>query len=508
LQWFSRYYMGENLEIPSVATWWCGQKAECKFVLENIERLAIKPTFMVPGSRSYFGPLMSASERRELIVRIKAQPEMYCGQEIVSNATIPIYENGRLSSRHFQLRVFLVPTEDGWKMMPGGLVRYAPSEGNLMVSMQTGGQSKDTWVIRSEAGSGKSKTKQPVEKVNVRRHSSDLPSRTANNLFWLGRYIERAESQARLLRTLCNLLIDEIGSEDQLAGLPFLDQVISFGADVTALIDGGLLDFGEVEKIIIKAIYDLNDPESLLTNVNEIIRTASKVKERLSVDTWKRLEGLRDVADSKKTRKVSIFDEETLDILDMALDELSSFVGNVSENMIRSQGWLFLQIGRRAERGLAISALLDSAFQSVNIEDETMLSRLLEWADSSITYRRRYLNTLLPSNVLDLLCFDSSNPRSLAYQAESIREYLLQLPHSQLNSRHIIDQISLRFYSRIGLIEPDVFLDGGEEDRRARVKTFFKETSQDFMQLCDSMAQHYFAHTARAEETKPQTLIG
>ncbi len=507
LPWFCRSFLGESLEIPSVATWWCGQPTEMKYVLENIDRLAIKPTFYGPGARSYFCPQLSSAEKQDLVARIKAQPELYCGQEIVSNATTPVYEDGRLQSRHFQLRVFLVPDGNGWSMLPGGLARHAEQKDDLIVSMQAGGESKDTWVLRDPLSKSSRKTSRGSEPPSIRRNANDLPSRTADNLFWLGRYVERAESQARLLRALCHLLVDQIGGESQLCALPFLEQIMPPGDDAKRLATEDQLDFPLAEAAVLDATYDLESSESFLSNLTHIERTAERVKERLSIDTWKRLQMMRDLARRERPQTNSLLEEDTILLLEASLDDLSSFIGNVAENMTRSQGWRFLQIGRLIERSLAICFLLDSAFQR-HRQDDDLLSKLLDWADSSITYRRRYLNTLNPSRVLDLLCCDVSNPRSLAFQAETLRELLAALPHGNFGSRHPIDQIALRAYSRIGLMEPASLLAGGDKARRGKIGAFFEKTRSDIMKLSTALAQQYFAHTARSVESRPKTFIG
>lgn len=511
LPWFARSFLGENLEIPSVATWWCGQSEEREYVIENIDKLAIKPTFWRDSSITLFGPYLSAQEKENLILRIRENPEGYCGQEIVSNGTIPIYENGKLESRHFQLRVFLIPDGNGWKMMPGGLARYASSENNLIVSMQRGGESKDAWVSRDHKKTkGKRATPELAPQAPVRRKSNDLPSRTANNLFWLGRYLERTESQARLLRTLNDLLINQVGTDSQTDMIPFLEQIIEPDTDLSEIIDpkSGVADFARAEQIAIRATYDLSNFESLISNLKHIEQAASTVKDRLSIDTWKRASKLRDLAEVSVTNNPSVFDDQTSILLDATLENLASFVGNLMENMTRSQGWRFMQIGRRAERGIAISCLLRSAFHQPGPINETLLSNLLIWADSSITYRRRYLNTLQSGRVLDMLCFDSSNPRSLAFQAESLRDTIAALPHRLKIDRHPIDVLSLRLYSRLGLSDPDTLLEGGKSKNRKEVESFFNALCDDFMELATTIEKTYFAHTFLLDESQAQTLIG
>lgn len=510
LPWFCGNFLGENLELPSVATWWCGEKSEKKYVFEHLHELAVKPTFWGGNSKTHFGPLMSAGELQELRGKIEKQPELYCGQEIVSNATVPVTKDSGMDSRHFLLRVFLIPSDDGWKIMPGGLARYAASPDDLTVSMQSGGESKDTWVLLQES----KKTHRPIpankrETIQIRRNTNDLPSRTANNLFWLGRYIERSESLTRLIHTTCSLIIDET-AEAQSVAVPFIEQVMAVGEDSSTLIlpDTGELNLQATEAILLKAIYEEENPESLISNLYAIARAAEKVKERLSVDTWKRVQKVRGLGMNIGHTPLSVTEEETMVLLEQVLDELTSFTGNVMDNMTRSQGWRFLQLGRRIERGLSISFLLKSAFTHAQVKDERLLSYLLIWADSVITYRRRYLNHLQATSVMDLLCFDTSNPRSLAFQAESLRELLSLLPHTHESKKHPIDRHALRLFSRIGLGDPATLLRKSGRSPGKEMSQFFSETIGDFSSLSGALEQTYFAHIAMTREQPPQAYMG
>ncbi len=511
LPWFCRSYLGESLELPSVATWWCGEKSEEKYVLEHLAELAIKPTFWDGRSKSYFGPLMSSGELEDLRNRIKKQPELYCGQEIVSHATLPVMKGNGLDSRHFLMRVFMIPTSGGWKIMPGGLARYSGYPNDVTVSMQSGGQSKDIWVLQKELQKARRQgTESSRESIQIRRNSNDLPSRTANNLFWLGRYVERAESLTRLVQTVCSLVIDETAEVHSVA-VPFIEQLMPMGDDVGKLIIESTveLDLELTDGYLRRAIYDETNSESLIANLNAIARTADKVKDRLSVDTWVRVQKVRGLGRTKSLAEVSIMEDETSQLLVQILDELTSFSGNVIDNMTRSQGWRFLQLGRKIERGLAISFLLKSAFSSSDVKDERLLYYLLIWADSVITYRRRYLNHLQPSSVLDLLCFDTSNPRSLAFQAESLRELLQHLPHAQDNKRHPIDQHALRSFSRIGLADPQTLLKkNSKSTTNKELLRFFSNTIDDFFLLSASLEQTYFAHIAMVKEQQSKTFVG
>ncbi|MFW5883536.1 MAG: circularly permuted type 2 ATP-grasp protein [Verrucomicrobiota bacterium] len=506
LPWFCRNYLGENLEMPSVATWWCGQEEERRYVIEHIDSLAIKPTFWESNIPSYFGPKLSAAQRSELIAAIEARPEYYCGQEIVSHATMPVVKDRQLHPRFYQLRVFLTPTSDGWKMMPGGLMRYASEEHDFVVSMQQGGGTKDTWVLAD--GQSKPIPRQSMQQVAINpslRLANDLPSRVADNLFWLGRYVERTESLCRSLRVLCRLLVNEADAEGHHAAIPFLVQILPVGASVEAFTGADQkLDIAKVEAAIHTALYSRDDPESLVSNFAAIERNASKVRERLSADTWKRLATMDDLARSSLEHgRPPIFDEDTLHLLDATLEGLASFIGNLMENTTRSQGWRFMEMGRRIERGLSIGFLLRSAYGDYQANDEMLITQLLEWADSTITYRRRFLNTLTDSLLLEVLCFDSGNPRSLIFQTEQLRQLLAGLPHTQ-SHRHPIDQTALQLYSQTTLGDPSQLVELQPGAATPPLVPFLNDICEHFITLAQDIGRYYFAHTLPATEQKPQ----
>lgn len=511
LPWFSRNYLGEDLEMPSVATWWCGQPRELEYVIDNIDSLAIKPTFWTAHAKTSFGPLLTQEQKLDLIEKLRRNPERFCAQEIVSHATIPVVRDRSLEHRHFRSRVFLMSDGNGWRMMPGGLVRYASEKSDLVVSMQRGGHSKDTWVIQDHTRTDDLRVDTAESALIVPpRQTNDLPSRVAENLFWLGRYVERTEAQARLLRVISNLLINESDEAlNQIIG-PFLEQIEPAGTPDPATTDEsakGAILFAEAEQLTLAAALDHDNPASLVSNLEHIERAAGKVKELLSIDTWRRLRRLKHLDVRTDDQNRSVFDDGLADLIDGALDNLASFVGNLTDNMTRTHGWRFLQVGRRLERGLSIAQLFKSVFSDPANVGPTQVSALLEWADSSITYRRRYLNALRPERALDLLCFDETNPRSLAFQAAGLRELLAALPHADQSTRHPIDTCALRLYSRLGLSNSTTLLNGTTETGTDNPAAFFDAAGEDLAGLSVSLVQTYFAHTALAREKQAETLI-
>jgi uncharacterized circularly permuted ATP-grasp superfamily protein len=208
-----RRMLGEDLKLPAAATWWCGQPGALRYVLDNLDYLVIKPAFPAKGMEPVFGGKLSADGRSQLIERIKATPHEFAGQELLSLSTAPVWleENG-LAARRVVLRVYLAAEGDSWIVIPGGLARASSSIDTPVVSMQRGGGSKDTWVLSDgPVDTFSLQTPRDLPVTLVRGVVSDLPSRAADHLFWLGRYAERSEHLARMLRCILIRLTGESG---------------------------------------------------------------------------------------------------------------------------------------------------------------------------------------------------------------------------------------------------------------------------------------------------------
>jgi uncharacterized circularly permuted ATP-grasp superfamily protein len=216
-----RHLLGEDLRMPSVATWWCGDREPRRYVLDHLEDVVVKPAFPRPGQQAEFPAGMDRTAREDLARRIAASPSRYVAQEQVDLSTAPIRTDEGLEARHVVLRVFAAWDGAAYSALPGGLTRVATGDRSLVVSMQLGGGSKDTWVL------GKRETEpsdsQPAAiQLEGRRSSGELPSRAADNLFWLGRYAERLEHGARLVRAL----LPGLSGESDLGNAVSLDTVI------------------------------------------------------------------------------------------------------------------------------------------------------------------------------------------------------------------------------------------------------------------------------------------
>ncbi|HSI40294.1 MAG TPA: circularly permuted type 2 ATP-grasp protein [Xanthobacteraceae bacterium] len=416
-----RAVLGENLTLPSVATWWCGQAAARRTVLDQLDDLVLTPAFQrpLPGLLEN-GPLIGAdldpAQRRQVERAIQTRGVDIVAQEAVRLSTMPVWRQGRLEARPFILRVYLAATEEGWKVMPGGFCRVSDSLDARAVTMQSGGRSADVWVL--DKGPVEQTTLLPVtDRVDVRRHTGPLPSRAADNFFWLGRYVERAEATLRLLRTLSGRLTASAegggASVDTLLKL-----LIAWGAAPSDL----------ARKLparqVLAALTRRNLPGGAPGLIEAARQTASVIRDRLSPDAWRTLADLD--ALMREAIPPAGAEAEAYERADRALRALAAFSGFASENMNRLAGWRFLDLGRRIERGIA-TCRFARTLVTQDVSAGT-LDVLLELCDSQITYRSRYVMVESRAPVLDLVLLDPVNPRSLAFQVDRIAEHLDVLP--------------------------------------------------------------------------------
>lgn len=431
--------LGEPLQMPSVATWWCGEAPALKYTSEHLDQLVIKAAF--PGRRfdPIFGADLKGAQREQLLARLQAEPQAYVAQELVQLSQAPTWSRSherRLLARPAGLRVYAVATPQGYQVMPGGLARVAGGAGARVISMQRGGASKDAWVLSDEPVSTFSLLKPSIGARDVVRGGRSLSSRVVENLFWLGRYSERCDHTSRFLRVALTRLIDAGGEPG-----PELFAALAVGEAM------GLLpprdEAGEqaaarppappptLAERLTRAVFDDAWDTGLAAGLKRLQWSATQVRERLSMDHWHAINRLNhDMQASKESRPEP---GETLACLDQALLSCASLAGFTMDNMTRDDGWRFHVVGRRLER-LHFLASAIAGFLALEGKDRSQgqggLEWLLELADSTITYRSRYLSQpeLLP--VIDLLVLDEDNPHSVAFQAQVVGRYLGRLQQS------------------------------------------------------------------------------
>jgi uncharacterized alpha-E superfamily protein len=354
--------------------------------------------------------------------------------------------------------------------------------------MQSGGVSKDTWVL----------TDGPVEQVTLllstssaerpERHAASVPSRVADHFFWLGRYAERVEDAARVLRAVLQRLAGE-GNDDQdrelVALVPWL---VALGRLPDRF--GEQVPHGELRGELSALIENSRREGSVRELLHQVRYNATVLRDRLSDDTWRLFNRLENDTRPRGTRlRVS----ESLDLLNTLVLDLAAFTGMEMENMTRGHGWRFLDLGRRIERSQNLLALLKATVHLAPRND-AVLGPLLEICDSSMTYRRRYHARPQLAPVLDLLVADDSNPRSLVWQLYQLNRHARQLPRDGMQGavsdekRQVDQMLSQLEGTNISALAT------AEEKAPGYIVQLCDSINGSLVGLSDTITQHYFSH--------------
>jgi len=487
----ARRLLGEDLAIPNIATWWCGQPAERERVLESLESIAIAPAFqdapigLADGRGIAVGELGVAA-RDKLAAAIRARGVDYVGQDIVRLSTTPRLFDGKLQARPFVLRVYAAMTPNGWKVMPGGFVRVSDKLDARAVSMSDDGvESGDVWVLSDKPVVATSLLPTP-EKVRIVRMLGNLPSRAADNLFWFGRYLEREEATLRLVRCLSARAVDPdspiAGPSQSLDRLRAL--LIAWGAlDAKKSARGRPTEWAET------ALRDPDQYGSALGIARAAHFAASVIRERLTPQTWQLIGRLETLI--QETPQRSLTESEILDCVDEALTVIAALSGLFDENFNRGAGWIFYELGRRIERGIN-TCRLARQFAHQNAT-EAHLDVLLDLIDSQITYRSRTLIGVALAPVRDMALLDPFNPRSVAFQTKIIVEHIANLPALRNDG---IPEEPIRLATLLSAELGAEYADGMEDARILAIE-------QRLTALAESIASRYFlqgATHARAEK--------
>lgn len=438
----AKHFLGQDLRLASVATWWCGQKKERDYVLANLDNLVIKPLYRHTSARPLFGQLLSKKELANIKARILARPENYVGQEQVSFSSTPSLINGALEPRQSVIRSFLVARDNDYQVMPGGLTRVAVEKDTYIVTNQSGGISKDTWVLASEPEKQVSLWLQPGADQVTSASTANIPSSAADNLYWVGRYAERAEDNARYLRIVIQKLL--LTKQQEEVEVHSLHNLLRSLTHITVTYPGFIAEQNEEllnqpKKELLAIALDPARSGGLTNTVSWLIEAAYKVRDRWSTDTWRVIDDITEAwlyrPDTSSTNLV-----ELQDMLDQLVTSLVALSGLTGESMTREQGWRFLDIGRRIERSLMVISIVRILTVPVYppAVENTMLEAVLASNESLMTYRRRYRSYLQLSTVLELLLFDDTNPRSLIFQLNRMQEHVDRLP-KQNTTKHITE---------------------------------------------------------------------
>jgi uncharacterized circularly permuted ATP-grasp superfamily protein/uncharacterized alpha-E superfamily protein len=409
---------GQELLMPSVATWWCGEPAALRDALSRVDRLVFKPADPLKPFDVIFGQDLDEQGVAHFRARLEANPELFVAQELVQMSQAPVLardDGQRVEPRCVGLRVFAVATPAGYTVMPGGLTRVAGSASARVVTMQRGGGSKDTWVMsQGHVDASFSLLRTTVTSADLVRTPAGLPSRLAENLYWLGRYAERCDDMARLLRLALGLRLQDTEDEEN-AQLPLTELAFE-----TGLIRQDEDEDLDVDEALLDAALSPAHFGGLPANLKYMQQVAFHLRERMSTDNWRILNNILHELPKREEQDIGA----ALEWLDGLITKMMTLSGFALDGMTRDTAWRFMSIGRRVERLIFQCAAVQSAF---TYDGSSGLSWLLRLSDSIVTYRARYMTSPEWLPVLDLVVLDASNPRSVLFAARGVLQYLAGL---------------------------------------------------------------------------------
>jgi len=508
-----QHMLGQSLRLPSVPTWWCGEPDDQRYVLAHLEQLVVKTTSREPDAQTLLGWELSAAKRDELRRRIEARPHSWVGQQPLELSTVPAFTDRGLEPQHMLMRTYLVARGESYTAMPGALARIAPTTRGALINRGAGHRAvyKDVWVAASEPEELTGfwlRSDQPIEAEPA---AELLPtSRAAENLFWFGRYAERAESLVRLLRVVedrTNDFADGMTPAGNACLRTLRDALAEVsGGDATSDDDHSRVD-AQLEAELQALITNPARPGGLAYAVRRLRDAAYRVRDQLSADTWLVFSAL----ERELLGPAGGAAEQAPGRLARVLSSLLALGGLTAESMTRDQGWRFMNVGRRLERALQMLGLLRSTVTVAHdtATDSLVLESVLTAAESIITYRRRYRSHAQLDTLLDLLLLAPDNPRSVAYQLELLtvdvtavarRDAAGRLTHAERLVLEASTALRLADLCPLGRVDelPDaaasVASGDGQVRSRPELAAFLEHLTALLKRSADAVDAEHFAH--------------
>lgn len=508
----AQHFLGESLLLPSSATWWCGQKTECQYVLENLKNLVIKSIDRSPDFGTIFADRLSTAELQALRDKIKASPDTFVGQERVTFSTLPCLIKEELQPRHAIFRgTFAAIGKGEFAVMPGGLTRAASELGNLDVTARAGGVAKDTWVLGDAPEPFASLWSEEGDRHQLAPDERNLPSRSGENLFWAGRYAERTEGTARVLRRTLQNYFDGISRNDDVQDQQ-LDILITALHSITETLPlsksaepGTNLPANYPEDELLSMLMDRQRIGTLSATLRRFINACYGVRDLWSLDSWRVIDSIDTQWKSlQKSKAVFLFSFPNE--LNSLITQLMALTGLNLESMTRQAGWLMLDTGRRLERSLLLISLLRSMLLERRGEshDYLTMENFLAASDSLVTHQRRYRSQPNAESVLSLMLLDENNPRSLLYQVARIQNHAALFPGKKSTGPLLAeDKLLLRANTQLKLCDVrELAQVDPVSGRREHLEKLLKNLATLLVGVSEGMTLTYFSHV------KSTSLLG
>ena len=483
--------------MPSVATWWCGHAKELNYVLEHMDQLIIKKGNRKSKFRSIYGRLLSFNEKDELKKMILQRPHEFIAQQEVSLSTTPSLINGNIEPRYAALRAFLVADENGYHVMQGGLTRSSAVKDRFVISNQYGGFSKDTWIVSD-------KTEEIHEKivltslVSVNKHVS-LPSRSAENLFWIGRYCERTMAVIKFMNIVINVLnLDRNfgGSAKQEHIKILLQSLTHLSSTYPGFLDeDDLISDPYVE--IIDLISNTNRPGSIAANIGAFLNAVGAVRNQWDQEIWRIVDlidnGYHEIRNASAMHSNNI--QKTLDGL---FNNMFTFLGVIAESMPRDNSFLLLETGKLIERILSRVSVIQSNFGQTNapsVENELIEATLINH-HLLVNYRQIYKSHLSVEAMLDMVLLEKTLPYSLVYLLDELKNNLHKLPVTTRGERlNDAQKYVLKASTLIKLTSVAELSKSRAGYERKELFSLLSEISSLISSVSVNLTNMYFSHT-------------
>jgi uncharacterized circularly permuted ATP-grasp superfamily protein/uncharacterized alpha-E superfamily protein len=501
LERLSEHLLGQPLSLPSLDVWWLGEPAALAFALANLDLMIVRRCLGVDREPIVVG-MLEPAERKVFEAEIRAQPGQFVAQYPVTPSLSPKWDGESLAPSAVVLRVFVSADGDGYRVLPGGLAREPAGDTCLRSLGRLNGTLKDVWVLAEDAADVQVPSTRRFHQLAVERGGADLQSRVADNLYWLGRYIERLDNDARLLRTTATKVAQGAVSPRDAIELRLLGRLLS-QAD---LMDRGAALSAPENTAFQQGLGAIaTDDSGLITVLDAIQRLTSSMRDRFSVDMITAAGPV--MAEVRQRLRAA---RGNLDPLLAALDDIVRFVavlsGLAQENMTRGTGWRFLDLGRRLERAKFVVTGALAPFTQSPIDWDAAMWVALELCDSTITYRTRYLGQLQPAPVLDLVMLDDSNPRSLVFQLRAIDGHLDYLARvSGVHVPPLPESLDHDLNAAVRQFAGDEQVWRHEGLALAMLRDIAADTDHKLDQLSEAITRAYFSHVPAAQAVGSST---
>lgn len=492
----ARYFLDEELILPQIATWWCGQSKEQEYVLDNLERLIIKTIDRTGEKHTYVGKTLTKKELKALRKEILGQPHRYVGQEEVEFASCPTLVKESIEPRKAVIRAYTIAREETYTLMPGALVRVGANNDSLMVSNQFGGSSKDLWVL----GKSQSVPLSPTFQTRTLSENSfeNIPSLRAENLFWLGRYVMRSIITARMIRTVLKYMTNA-SRYDHLFSTQTQSLLTKALTHVTMTYPGFLdeevaaIPFDEIASVSFNAsrMGSLAQIMTMLSNANTYAKSllpleASRIYERLSRE-WNQF-----------CKEEKPFPRFMIHNLDKLLMQLMAYKELIQESLFADQGSVLYEIGARLERSQLLISKLRALLIPVHdvVSEYEILETLLTTCESLNAYRARYRSSFEIRNVIEFLLLDINFPKSLISEIDGLLKILPQLPKFK-NATYLsrYEEPIFEAFSMIRLSKIDTLCSLPEDEYlRSELESLLSSLSERLLLASSEISKTYFAH--------------